>query len=121
MSLSPPMHVLVENGTYLLDNLGDVAMLQVTVDRVRRRFPGARIEVLTERPDRLRRFLPDTHAVEAGPWFRLPVVPTPGRLRWTRTASRIRWWERILQGRYPRLATLGKRLHARREPGAAVS
>lgn len=112
------MRFLVENGTYLLDNLGDVAMLQVTVDRLLERYPTAQIKILTERPDRARFFFPRAEPLVAGPWFRLPVIPTPGRLRWTRTASRLRWWERKFQTRFPRLATLGKHLHARREPGA---
>src|SRR5690349_18002185 len=41
------MKVLLEQSGYELTNLGDLAMLQFTVERIHRRWPGADISVLT--------------------------------------------------------------------------
>ncbi len=52
------MRILLENGSYHLRNLGDVAMLQVAVRRLRELWPGARIHVLTDAPDLLATYCP---------------------------------------------------------------
>lgn len=103
------MRFLVESGTYQIDNVGDIAMLQRTVWRLRKTFPGAEVAVVTERPERLLRALPGVEPVAAGPWFRLRVVPVPRRWEWRPAARKIRWREKLLAGRFPRLARAGKR------------
>lgn len=65
------MRILVEPGSHHLLNVGDAAMLEVCVDRLRRLFPGARIEVATGAPERLRRLCPGAEP-----------VPAEGRYRW---------------------------------------
>src|SRR5256885_509811 len=65
------MRIIVDNGTYHLTNLGDVAMLQVAVSRLRALFPDADIHVISQAPHLLQKFCPGTHAVS-------PV----GRDRW---------------------------------------
>jgi polysaccharide pyruvyl transferase WcaK-like protein len=47
------MHIVVEPGSYLCLNMGDVAMMQVAVKRLGELWPHAQIEVVTGRPDRL--------------------------------------------------------------------
>lgn len=47
------MEILVDNSGYGLDNLGDVAMLQVAVRRLKDIFPRAHIHVITAEPSRL--------------------------------------------------------------------
>jgi len=54
------MHILVENCNYLMRNLGDAAMLQVCVSRIRRAYPHAVVTVLTDAPSQLAIFCPDT-------------------------------------------------------------
>lgn len=54
------MHILVENCNYLMRNLGDAAMLQVCVSRIRRAYPQAVVSVLTDAPSQLAAFCPDT-------------------------------------------------------------
>lgn len=110
------MRFLVESGTYQVDNVGDVAMLQRTAWRLRDAFPGARVAVVTERPERLKRVLPEVEPVLASPWFRLRVVPVPRRWEYTPLVRRIRWREKLLAGRFPRLARAGKRLDRWAEP-----
>jgi colanic acid/amylovoran biosynthesis protein len=104
------MRFLVESGTYAVDNLGDIAMLQRTVRRLRQAYPGSAVAVVTERPERLARVLPEVEPVPATPWFRLRVVPVPRRWEWKPIVQRIRWHEKLLAGQMPRLAHAGKRI-----------
>ncbi|MFD6859230.1 polysaccharide pyruvyl transferase family protein [Rhodococcus sp. NPDC060090] len=50
------LRILVDNGEYWLNNKGDLAILHVTVRRLRERWPQARIGVLTNAPALLRAF-----------------------------------------------------------------
>lgn len=50
------IRVVIQNGEYWLSNHGDLAMLEVTVQRLRERWPDARIGVLTSAPSLLRAF-----------------------------------------------------------------
>lgn len=59
------IRILVENGEYPLLNRGDVAMLSVEVGRLRRRWPSARIGVLTDRPALLRSLVPEAEPIVA--------------------------------------------------------
>ena len=63
------MRIVVEPGSYLLENVGDVAMLQVAVRRLRELWPTADIHVVTEAPQQLPLFCPGT----------TPVLGTPTR------------------------------------------
>ncbi len=66
------MRVLIEPSTFDCLNMGDVAMLQVAVRRLRFHWPHARISVLTADPAALRRHCPDAHPVPVGGrdlWF----------------------------------------------------
>ena len=60
-----PMRILVDNGTYALENMGDVIMLQACVARLRGMWPAARVGVFTRRPERLHKFCPDAEPVNA--------------------------------------------------------
>lgn len=57
--------ILVDSGNYQCSNLGDLAMLQTTVTRLRELWPTASIEVITEDPEMLALHCPGTVAV---PW-----------------------------------------------------
>lgn len=68
-----PIRVLVENGEYALRNRGDLAMMAITVRRLRERWPDARIGMLTDQPRVLRALLPEAEPVYAatgGHWAR---------------------------------------------------
>ena len=60
--------ILVEHSDYLHINKGDIAMLDVTVRRIREHLPDARIGVLTEAAPLLRIYVPDAEPVH--PWGR---------------------------------------------------
>src|SRR5688572_29400782 len=59
------MRILVDNGTYALENMGDVIMLQACVARLRAMWPAARVGVLTRKPERLARYVPQAEPVNA--------------------------------------------------------
>jgi colanic acid/amylovoran biosynthesis protein len=64
--------ILVEPNAHHLLNLGDVAMLQVAVRRLRSLWPEASISVITDDPVRLAACCPGTHPVPAAGrrlWF----------------------------------------------------
>lgn len=69
------VRVLIESSEYWLRNNGDLAMLAVTVGRLRERWPQARIGVLTEVPLLLRSLFPDVEPISpygARPWREPP-------------------------------------------------
>lgn len=59
------MHIILENGSYILRNMGDVAMLQVAVSRLRALWPDARLSVITYDPEGLARLVPGTEPLSA--------------------------------------------------------
>ena len=80
------VRILIENSEYWLRNNGDLAMMTVTVERLRARWPQSRIAVLTDSPSLLRAYFPDCEAItvfDADPWGapsapeRLPSAPGP--------------------------------------------
>ncbi|MFI7001035.1 polysaccharide pyruvyl transferase family protein [Nocardia sp. NPDC050175] len=62
------IRVLVENGEYWLRNRGDIAMMAVTVERLRARWPRARIGVLTHQPGILQALLPEAEPLCGPDW-----------------------------------------------------
>jgi polysaccharide pyruvyl transferase WcaK-like protein len=51
------MNILIDHGTMRFDNLGDIAMLQVCIDRLNQQWPGSRLRVLTYDAVEMRRHL----------------------------------------------------------------
>lgn len=56
--------ILIENSEYWLSNIGDLAMMDVTIRRIWDRWPGARIGVLTDTPHLMRAYFPGVDAVD---------------------------------------------------------
>jgi len=112
------MRILVENGCYHLRNMGDVAMLQVTVSRLSHLWPEARIEVLTNAPDLLAMYCPDAHPVAARgrrAWFAdRTLFGVLYRLASSRVVHHLSRLERWIWYTYPSLAYRWVRLKARR-------
>lgn len=74
------VRIVIQNGEYWLCNHGDTAMLEVTVRRLRERWPAARIGVLTSTPNLLRAVAPSAEPISdrgAGDW---PVAGVTARL-----------------------------------------
>ena len=62
------MRILIDSGSYHALNVGDVAMLQACIVRLRELWPGASIAVVTNSPDAL-----TTHCPDVGP-YRSPAA-----------------------------------------------
>ncbi|HEX9998392.1 MAG TPA: polysaccharide pyruvyl transferase family protein [Abditibacterium sp.] len=57
------MRIFVDNSSYSLCNMGDLAMLQVGVERLRALWPDAQIDVLAGNAQTLARHCPDAHFI----------------------------------------------------------
>jgi colanic acid/amylovoran biosynthesis protein len=100
---SPPSarpRLLIEPGSHAMLNLGDIAMVQVCVDRLRALWPDASIGVVTKAPDRLAQHCPGVEAVPAlgqHEWFERPwdggayspLLGASRRARFARLAKRL--------------------------------
>lgn len=65
------LRILIENSEYWLRNNGDLAMFEVTIRRLRERWPNARIGVLTDSPSLVRAYFPAAEAMtvwDDDPW-----------------------------------------------------
>ncbi len=102
------MRILVEPCAHHHLNMGDVAMLQVAVDRLRARWPDAWIGVITDAPDRLAVHCPGATPVPAagrGLWFDEPYVGAAVRARLPAGARGTVWAaERALRRSWPAAA-----------------
>ncbi len=94
------MRILIEHGSSQMNNLGDVAMLQVTVERLRALWPDARLAVITRSEASLARHIPSVAPVVVNypsSWTRLAkfsrsrlgAIPRALRLRWEARLSRV--------------------------------
>jgi colanic acid/amylovoran biosynthesis protein len=90
------MRILIEPGSYTLENVGDVAMLQVAARRLGQQWPEAAIGVVTEAPARLPSLCPRAEPVATG------ESADGHRVRAGSPASRLlSWsvWQRLLGGK----------------------
>ena len=113
------MNVVIDNGSYRMDNMGDVAMLQVLVHRLQERWPNADVGVLNDTPDRLERACPGTHSIEPSAWHTLAVIPKLSPLRDASFGGSLRRFERHAARFVPKLTYRGKRRHRRHQPEVA--
>ncbi|WP_067689342.1 polysaccharide pyruvyl transferase family protein [Nocardia jejuensis] len=95
--------ILIENSEYWLRNYGDLAMLEVTVRRIRERWPNARIGIMTESPTLVAAYFPGAVGITVGasdPWAEPgplaraaaalgPAVVGPVAEAWLRTRARL--------------------------------
>jgi len=74
------MRILIEPGCFDCLNMGDVAMLQVTVERLHELWPAAAIQVLTDVPECLLVYCPRVEPLDAlgrHIWFQNGCVVSP--------------------------------------------
>lgn len=102
---TPALRVLVEPGSYRCANMGDVAMLQVAVGRLRRVFPECAVHVVTSDPVRLQGYCPG-------------VLPTlsEGRQPWIDDGYISRNLRRVMPAAMNRGMAAGERMMTRRWP-----
>ena len=120
------MHILIDNGTYELMNLGDVAMLQAAVGRLRALWPDARVTVVTTHPHRLAMFLPDVRPLSPDGrdwWLRRTDLFRPLHRRLPRAKAWLLSLEERLRRQWPRpvLRMARKRLRGRGQDPEAMA
>ena len=54
------MKILINQGIFDMRNIGQIAMLQIAVERIRKNWPDASIEIITTAPNLLRLYFPGT-------------------------------------------------------------
>jgi colanic acid/amylovoran biosynthesis protein len=116
-STSSPFRIIVEPGSYSIQNMGDAAMLQVALRRLRELWPGSEILVFTNAPGELGRHCPDAAPLAVNGralWFSQEYVPGPiRRLLPERASHRLTTFERRLRHERPATAERLMRLRLR--------
>ncbi|TWU06960.1 Polysaccharide pyruvyl transferase [Symmachiella macrocystis] len=77
------MNILVDNGTYNLHNMGDIAMLKVAVNRLKELWPESIVRVISNEPTRLKNYVAaDTVSPQfSQSWANARLIPM--KRRWT--------------------------------------
>ena len=112
-----PFRIIVEPGSYSIQNMGDAAMLQVAVRRLHELLPGSEILVFTNAPSELARHCPGAAPLAVNGralWFSHEYVPGPiRRLLPERASHRLADFERRLRYERPTAAEKLMRLRLR--------
>lgn len=111
------MRILLDQGSYHHRNMGDAAMLQVAVTRLRALWPNASIKVLTLAPDALATLCPSAEPVLADgrqQWFSRGIFADIGPRRLPAAVSVGRSMDRWVRQRYPSVAAAVIRERLRR-------
>ena len=104
---SPRMRVFVDPGTYGMSNLGDIAMLQIAIRRLRSLWPNAVFSVMTENPAVLDKYCPGVLPVPVSglrEWLvDHPLLGSAGKLLPEPVGRFLRDGERIARNRFPKV------------------
>jgi polysaccharide pyruvyl transferase WcaK-like protein len=109
------LRILIENSGYALLNMGDVAMLQAAVSRIKTLLPSSELRVLTNAPQRLQKFCPGCHPVSAAAfagWRHAKVFPCSYKFVGDRAKQTLRNWDVGIRFRFPALALALMRFNA---------
>ena len=97
------MRVLIDSGCYDCVNMGDVAMLQVAINRVGESLPGARIQVITGNSNYLANLCPKVEA-----------IPVSGKRSWLTSGNLLGRFHGFLpKGASDRISGLNRALRRR--------
>lgn len=114
------MRILIENSGYHLQNMGDVAMLQVAAQRIRTAYPNAELLTLTHSAERLERYLGGTPLAPRRRqlWLDSRALPIPIRKSWLpkTLGERMTKAEQRFQVGYPRVAAASIRMLGGSDP-----
>jgi colanic acid/amylovoran biosynthesis protein len=98
------MKILIENSSYHHQNMGDAAMLQVAVTRLRKLWPDAKIYVLTDEPDLLTRYCPGVRPVGVEGhriWFKRMLFRPLYRFAPDKFSRYLSWLDKKVQDSWP--------------------
>jgi polysaccharide pyruvyl transferase WcaK-like protein len=90
------MRIILDNGAYSLRNMGDVAMLQMSVRRLREMVKEPELLILTTAPEMLQRYCPGTSALSVSSRDCAYQSKCPARSEWSETWNRwMRRWRPV--------------------------
>ena len=114
------MRILIENGGYHLENMGDVAMLQITAQRIRSAFPDTELLTLSHAPKRLAHFIGGSllDPRQRQLWLDSRALPIPVRKAWLpkSVSQKMDAAEHRFQVGFPRVAATSIKLLGGRDP-----
>jgi polysaccharide pyruvyl transferase WcaK-like protein len=114
-----PVRILLEQSGYGLTNLGDLAMLQVAVERIRLNFPKAKLFIFTSSAEKLEKYFPGTTPVlpqARNAWQEAKIIPIPRRFLLDSWVKRLSYLEGFIKFRFPRIANYLRRVTNLRAP-----
>lgn len=115
------MRILVENSGYHLRNMGDLAMLQVAIDRLQKFWPNALIQVFTKSPERLIEYCPHTLPLSAA-GRKIWLSPLINTKKYIPSKRATRQWANIeckLKDSFPSLVSSFLKLKLKNKPDSA--
>lgn len=90
------MRIILDNGAYTLRNMGDVAMLQTTIKRLRALIPRPELMILTTSPKLLPRYCPGTAALTVSSRDCAYGAQVAARSDWSETWARLKLqWRQV--------------------------
>jgi polysaccharide pyruvyl transferase WcaK-like protein len=93
------MRIILDNGAYTLRNMGDVAMLQTTVKRLREMLSRVELMILTTSPELLERYCPGTMPLSVQSRDCGYEPQCPARSDWAETWARLKLkWGSVPKG-----------------------
>ncbi len=104
------MRILLDNSSYHLRNLGDIAMLQIAEQRLRELWPNASIKVFTDEPILLNNYCPSVQPLSSrgrAIWFNKPklfaILQINNHIP-SLFYKRLLWLDEMIRHRYPLFA-----------------
>jgi polysaccharide pyruvyl transferase WcaK-like protein len=88
--------IVIDTSTYKMNNIGDMAMLLTTVQRLKDLFGSPRFHILTNDPEGIRNLIPDARSLNVGTrldWSIFSHLPRPDvlRERFSEVEAALRW------------------------------
>ena len=103
------MRIILDNGAYSLRNMGDVAMLQTSLKRVRAMVREAEVMILTTNPDLLPRYCPGAIPLSVESRDSLYRSDLPAQSHWAETWARMKQrWGRVQPNAFPFQQAMGQ-------------
>lgn len=96
--------ILIDCSGYYFSNLGDIAMLQVAVKRVKEKYTHREIYIFTKNEISLQKYCPDTKSVDVtlrNNWFKQRIIPIPLRILPLKIRKHILRFENFTRNNFP--------------------
>ena len=103
------LHIIIDWGGYSFSNLGDIAMLQVAVERIKSKFSDANIWIFTTNEEQLRKYFPGSQPIFTRTreiWRRTRLLPIPYRIIPKKIRKLVQNFESTYKYNHPKSAVI---------------